>query len=211
MRTRRIIIVLLAWAGIASCNKEDLTAPVITQNRDHNAPHFLGVEFSDPGAYAHDDHTCDLTGEIITENNIDIWHYGTYTVQYSVTDAAGNLTESERPVDIILHKTDYYDISYSAFDTCTSGNYFYTGLIQDCDCTDNAVTVGNISDYGLSASFTLPLSGQYNQTITLDTTKAGVYFYGFGTMSSDAQQLNWNYSIQDTVNTDVCRSVWIKN
>lgn len=88
--------------------------------------------------------------------------------------------------------------------------FLYTGLVQDCNCPQNAVTVANISNFGMSALFTLPIDGQYNEIILMDTSKAAVSFYGEAKMSTGADTLFWNYSIADSVNTDVCSSVWIK-
>lgn len=109
-----------------------------------------------------------------------------------------------------MNKENYYHLTYSAFDSCSSGNFIYTGLIQDCDCPQNAVTVANISNFGLSAIFTLTLSGQYNEIILMDTAKASVTFIGNAIMSTNADTLFWNYSITDSVKTEVCSSIWIK-
>lgn len=183
--------------------------PVISLNADTTL-HYLNQPFIDPGFYVTDNHSCDLADEVEITNPVDINNYGTYTITYNVSDEAGNKAVAERPVDIILNKSDYYHLTYVATDSCTSGTFFYNALIQDCDCPQNAVTVANISNFGLSAIFTLPLSGQYNEIILLDTSKAAVSFIGEALMSSNADTLFWNYTIADSVSMDVCKSVWIK-
>jgi len=196
---------------LSACERQDTTPPVIIQNHDPYGIHERGAVYQDPGAAAMDNYTCDLTDQITVTNDVDIYHYGSYTINYTVSDAAGNTTESIRPVDIVLPLTDYYSENYQAYDTCTSGNYQYTGLIEDCNCSGMQVIVGNISNFGLGALFPLPISGQYNQVIELDTAKADLQFSGTGVMSPGADTIRWNYSIADTVSTDVCRSVWVKH
>lgn len=210
MNLRLSIFVTLCGFLIISCKKDDTISPVILVNADPNSIHYRTEPYIDAGAEVADNHTCDLSASLQVINEVDINHYGTYSVTYVVEDEAGNTSQEVRNVEIILPLYDYYHQNYSAFDTCTSGNYFYTGLVQDCDCEDFVVTVANISNLGLSASFNLPVYGQYNQFLTLDTIKAAISFNGIGTMSSGADTINWEYIIQDSISSDVCRSVWIK-
>ena len=207
---RLSILVTLSGIFIISCKKEDTISPIILLNTDPVGVHYRTEPYNDAGAEVADNYTCDLSASLQIINQVDINHYGTYSVIYIVEDEAGNITQEVRNVEITLPLTDYYNQNYSAFDTCTTGNYFYTGLVQDCDCDDFSVTVGNISNLGLSASFNLPVYGQYNQFLTLDTIKAAISFNGIGTMSSGADTINWEYIIQDSISSDVCRSVWIK-
>jgi len=210
MNLRLSILVSLCGILIISCKREDTISPKIIVNSDLVGVHYRTEPYEDAGAEVADNHACDLSASLQIINEVDINHYGSYSVTYIVEDEAGNTSQEVRTVDIILPINDYYNQNYSAFDTCTSGNYFYTGLVQDCDCADFAVTVGNISNLGLSASFNLPVFGQYNQSLSLDTIKAAISFNGIGTMSSGADTINWEYIIQDSLSTDVCRSVWIK-
>jgi hypothetical protein len=131
-------------------------------------------------------------------------------VIYTATDEQNNSTELIREVDILLQPSDYYSTYYAATDSCTSGIFSYVGLIQDCDCPEPAVTVSNISNFGSSATFILPLSGQYNEIILLDTTRSGVDFIGESLMSLSADTLNWLYTISAGSDSDVCKSTWVK-
>ncbi len=209
MKSNIILFIIFIWLFFA-CSREDTNNPVINLNPDTDLNHYRTEPYFDPGINVADDYSCDLTENIQILNEVDVNHYGSYYVTYIAEDEAGNLAEEKRQVDIILPIIDYYSQDYLAFDTCTSSNFFYTGLIQDCDCDDFSVIVGNISNFGLSASFTLPISGQYNQILLLDTVKAAVHFIGSGTMSTGADTLFWDYTIQDSITTDICRSVWIK-
>ncbi len=185
--------------------------PVIILRDDATAVHYRGESYTDPGAQVADNYTCVPDLDFETLNLVDTSRYGTYQVIYTVTDEAGNESELIRTVNVVLPIEDYYQIEYKAYDTCTSNIYIYSGLIQDCDCPNFSVTVGNISNFGLSATFTLPVSGTYNEILSLDTTKASVHFEGFGTMSPSAETIRWEYSITDSISTDVCTSTWIKD
>lgn len=206
----RNFLILSSLVVLASCSKQDTESPVISLVGAPTTSHFRGEPYLDEGIVVIDNHTCNLENEIFTDNTVDENRYGAYTVTYSVQDEAGNATNAVRNVEVVLPLTDYYLVDWHAFDTCTSGNYAYIGLVQDCDCPDFNVTVGNISNLGLSAIFALPVSGQFNQFITLDTAKAGVTFSGIATMNPTADSLFWSYIIADSVSSDVCTSVWVK-
>lgn len=171
----------------------------------------MGEAYVDAGTEVIDDKDCNAGPAEIIVNEVDINSYGTYNVRYAASDAAGNSARATRFVDIVLKPEYYYDLTYTATDECTSGSYFYDGLIQDCDCDSNAVTVGNISGFGLSATFTIPLEGIYNQELNLDETLYDISFEGTGIMSPGADTITWNYSISDSITTDVCTSTWVKN
>lgn len=203
-----IFIVIIFFTS--ACTRDDSTAPLILIQPDAHAPHYRTIPFVDPGCEVADDYSCADAIDLQISNNVEVNKYGTYNIMYTATDEAGNINEYNRPVDIILPISDYYDFAYSAYDTCTSGNYFYTGLAQDCDCPDDKVIFGNISNFGPNATFPLPINGQYNHMITLDTTKLAVTFFGTGVMSPAADTIFWEYVIMDSISTDACRSVWIK-
>ena len=210
MRQMRSLGLLSLLAMAAACSKTDIKEPTILLTADESEVHYRTQPYIDPGFFIIDDYTCNLNEAVQIDGFVDINKYGTYQITYTVADEAGNESVATRDVAIVLPIEDYYAIEWNAYDTCTSGNYFYTGLIQDCDCGDFKVTVGNISNFGLSAAFNLPISGDYNQLLSLDTAKAGVSFLGTGNMSPAADSIFWNYTISDSISSDVCRSVWIK-
>ncbi|MEA3478115.1 MAG: DUF5011 domain-containing protein [Bacteroidota bacterium] len=106
-RFRSIFATMIILTGsLYACNKDnnesssDITAPVIT---------ILGVNpiysqrdstYVDPGATAHDDVDGDITGNIETTSNVDIYIDGDYTVTYRVSDRAGNLADTFRIVKV---------------------------------------------------------------------------------------------------------------
>ncbi|MEL0119720.1 MAG: DUF5011 domain-containing protein, partial [Opitutae bacterium] len=84
----------LAWTG------EDLELPVITLIGAAEVSIPLGKPFNDPGATASDNIDGDLTSQILSDASgvVDILTAGTYTVTYSVRDAAGNRATAVRKV-----------------------------------------------------------------------------------------------------------------
>ncbi len=80
-------------------NVVDTTAPVITVN----APNPMTVEchtsFTDPGATATD--SCQGTVAVTSTNNVNVNVPGSYTVNYSATDSAGNTATATRTVNVV--------------------------------------------------------------------------------------------------------------
>lgn len=77
---------------------EDEEAPVITLIGNAKVVVKLGDTYDDEGATALDNVDGDLTAEIVVENDVDTDVEGTYTVTYTVEDAAGNIGTAERTV-----------------------------------------------------------------------------------------------------------------
>lgn len=194
---------------LVSCT--DTIAPVIELLPDNAEVHYRGVPYEDPGALVLDDQSCDTDEMLTVSNEVDIWHYGSYTVTYTATDMSNNTTTATRAVDILLRPDDYYDLTWNATDTCNGIAFSYTALVQDCDCDSFAITVGNVSNFGLSALFTLPLDGTYNELVLMDTTKAGVSFSGSALMNPGADTLSWSYTLSDGIDTESCTATWTRN
>jgi len=79
----------------------DNTPPVITILGDNPVIHEATTPYSDAGATALDIVDGDLTGSIITTNNVDENVVGSYSVDYEVSDAAGNLAMASRTVNVV--------------------------------------------------------------------------------------------------------------
>ena len=71
----------------------DTTKPVITLLGDENTKIHRGETYEDAGATAFDNYDGDLTAKIVVTSTVDRRHTGDYTVTYSVTDAAGNVSD----------------------------------------------------------------------------------------------------------------------
>ena len=69
---------------------QDTESPIITLIGDNPMLIKRGDMFEDPGATAEDNIDGDLTEQIVTSGEVDTSQIGTYTITYTVTDAAGN-------------------------------------------------------------------------------------------------------------------------
>lgn len=78
--------------------RKDVVAPVITLNGDGKITLKAGSAFTDPGVTAVDDVDGDLTASVVVTGTVNIYHAGTYTISYAVTDAGGNTATLERTV-----------------------------------------------------------------------------------------------------------------
>jgi hypothetical protein len=83
----------------------DTIAPVITIVGGSSVTSVVGSSYSDQGATAHDDIDGDITSKIVPTSTVDTSTIGSYSVNYSVTDIAGNSTTVTRVVDVIADTT----------------------------------------------------------------------------------------------------------
>lgn len=78
----------------------DFKAPVVTLLGDASMSLTAGSVFTDPGATALDDFDGDISANIVVSGSVDTNTVGTYPINYSVTDVAGNAGTSTRTVNI---------------------------------------------------------------------------------------------------------------
>ena len=154
-------------------NVVDTTAPVITITGANPVDVDLGATYSDAGATATDVHDGDLTSSITVSSNVDTNTAGTYTVTYTVSDAAGNQATETRTVNVIDNSnnptTHYIDIQGYAFspssitinvgDTIVWTNY--DSASHTVTSNDGTFDSGSISN-GDTFSFTFTSAGTFN-------------------------------------------------
>ena len=154
-------------------NVVDTTAPVITIIGANPVDVDLGATYSDAGATATDVHDGDLTSSITVSSNVDTNTAGTYTVTYTVSDAAGNQATETRTVNVIDNSnnptTHYIDIQGYAFspssitinvgDTIVWTNY--DSASHTVTSNDGTFDSGGIST-GNTFSFTFTSAGTFN-------------------------------------------------
>ncbi len=82
----------------------DTVKPVLTLNGDTNITLTLtvGDTYVDAGATATDNKDGDITDAIVVDNPVDTTTAGTYTITYTVSDAAGNEATATRTVTVVL-------------------------------------------------------------------------------------------------------------
>jgi len=86
----------------------DTTPPTITLTGSSTINLTVGDTFTDPGATATDDIDGDLTSSITTSGSVDTSTAGTYTIDYSVSDAAGNAATVVQRTVIVLEQPKTY-------------------------------------------------------------------------------------------------------
>jgi PKD repeat protein len=115
-----------AIVSITITNTADITPPVITLIGANPTNIILGTTYTDAGATANDDVDGDLTSSIVCVNNVNNTLKGSYNVNYSVYDAAGNSASINRTVNV-KNAADAWDGSYNASDDWNSdGTIDYT-------------------------------------------------------------------------------------
>lgn len=105
MKTRTLFTVgiLLLISVLLSCNKDN-TPPVITINGENPLIHCIDTEYVDPGATAYDEEDGNITDKIVAAVNVNTTVEDSYTVVYTVEDAAGNTAVATRNVEVIYCK-----------------------------------------------------------------------------------------------------------
>jgi len=84
----------------------DTIPPVITVLGSNPDTISLGSTYTDQGATATDNVDGNITQNIISTNNVNTAATGTYTVNYSVTDGAGNVATTSRTVFVVSMPVD---------------------------------------------------------------------------------------------------------
>ncbi len=79
----------------------DTTAPVIAINGANPMTLTVGTEYSEPGATAADDTDGNISANIQITGTVDTTIIGTYTITYTVSDAAGNVATATRTVNVV--------------------------------------------------------------------------------------------------------------
>ena len=143
----------------------DGTAPVISLNGNTTVTLFQGQAFIEEGASALDNVDGDISANINISGEVDTNTAATYTLTYSVSDAAGNKASIERTVVVTN--------SYPPVVTLT-GPAEIT-LDQDTDYVDAGATATDVEDGVLPVTV----------TGSVDTGKPGLYTLVFSATDAD--------------------------
>ena len=122
----------------------------------------VGETFTDPGAIAEDSIDGDLTSSITSSGTVDTSTTGTYTIEYSVSNAAGNITSVTRVVVVNLDLPPTITLTGSSNITLLVGDaYIEDGFIAsdevDGDLTSSIITTGTV-DTSTVGTYTLVYS-----------------------------------------------------
>ncbi|EDP70931.1 putative surface protein [Flavobacteriales bacterium ALC-1] len=142
-------------AGVA-----DTTAPVITLNGASTINVNVGTSFTDPGATATDNVDGNLTSSIVVTGSVNTNAVGAYTLNYNVSDAAGNAaTQVSRTVNVVDGTAPVITLNGSATINLTVGDSFTDpGATAtdnvDGNLTSSIVVTGSVNT-GAAGSYTL--------------------------------------------------------
>ena len=78
--------------------RTDITPPTITLKGDASITINAGTSYEEPGYTANDNIDGDITDKVEISGSVNIYHAGTYTLTYTVTDSHGNKATAERTV-----------------------------------------------------------------------------------------------------------------
>lgn len=78
--------------------RTDITPPTITLKGDASMSINAGTAYNEPGYTAMDNIDGDITDRVEISGFVNIYHAGTYTLTYTVTDSHGNQATAERTV-----------------------------------------------------------------------------------------------------------------
>lgn len=134
------------------CKKDDVTAPVITLKGNSTVFSSLNVAYSDSGATATDDQDGSLTTKITVTGTVNKDLAGDYTLNYSVSDAAGNTGKATRTVTV---RNDAYDWAgtYNVKDTCGTTLFFdYSQIVTASTTVNNRIHFNKFADYSNNSS-----------------------------------------------------------
>ncbi len=118
----------------------DNVAPVITLIGDATITQPEGSTYTDQGALAQDDVDGDVTSNITTSGSVNTSVAGTYTITYSVLDAANNLGQATRTVIITDNTAPVITLIGSSSISHTLGNSYTDDGATALDNTDGDLT-----------------------------------------------------------------------
>ncbi|WP_081096600.1 MULTISPECIES: DUF5011 domain-containing protein [Vibrio] len=175
---------------------KDLEAPVINLNGESNIMLFVGDIYEEQGATALDNLDGDLTNEVVSSGIVDHTLAGTYYVEYSVYDTAGNFGEATREV-IVVEKS--YDITFRDSDlTLYENEYthrFWFDFVEEQNTSRSltfkvsAQSTADRFDFTLDRTFnpTMESSGYIELTIFDDTVFEGQEIISIEVLDEDQE------------------------
>lgn len=196
---------------ITSCSKNDTTPPVVTLVGSSTVNVTLGSAYTDAGATATDNTDGDITSKIVSDastTNPNVSKAGTYTITYTVSDAAGNTGTATRTVNVVVLPSNlagHWTVSDNdQTDTLITP---YTDILTASTTNAVDVWVGQFAAYtGAAIKFTL--SGTCGLTVTMPqqsivcgSDQLNRRFTGTGTVSTDGATITINYTVVEGTTT----------
>ena len=186
----------------------DTTAPVISLTGSSSVAHEQGTPYADPGATSSDT-VDDLGMTFVTTGTVDTATAGTYTLTYTATDGAGNVsnvvtrtvTVSDTIAPVITFDNPNGGENFEVSATSASGymltddNISYvTGLFSAIDAVDGSIAVTGFPSSGL-----LPIGiNVFTATATDAAGNVATFTFTIGVFDNERPNLD----IPDSISVD---------
>lgn len=209
------IVMIAGVFTMTSCSKEDITAPVITvsggNSVSQNLPSTAGNgSWTNPTATATDDEDGDISSSVSVTGTVDPNTAGTYTLTYTVSDAAGN-TATETVTVNVVNSADYLEGGYNAHDTCQVTTPFnYTSNVSASNTVNGNMVINNFGAFGTGININAALSGT-SITIAASQSLGGSasIVAASGTVTNTTTPVfGVTYTWTDGSSSEVCISVY---
>lgn len=212
-------ISILIWSIVLltlSCKKSDSTSsetdktnPVISLIGDSDLSIALGGNTSDPGATANDNIDGDISTSISSDWNtaVDQSKTGSYVVNYTVSDKAGNKGTAKRNVTVKSMASSYLGVYKSILSTS-----FGSSSQQDATITlGNSPTQLKIFPFYIGYTLHADLVGLLNNEIVFDWNDQSANFKGTGTITNGGKNITLIGNITTTSGSQTFTSTLTKN
>jgi hypothetical protein len=206
---------------IVGCSKDDTEAPIISLIGSNPFQLEMLQTYSEPGATAEDNEDGDISSSInVDDSDIDNLLPGTYYVNYTVSDAAGNQGTNSREI-VVYATNNAMDDSYSVIDICGTGAAADTFLYQQNITATGAstITFNKFADYSNNTGITATVAGNgaitlpFQPALNIGTATEDHDFSGTGSVTESGFILNYtdknNSSIP--VATSTCQATYTRN
>ena len=186
----------------------DTTAPVISLTGSSSVAHEQGTPYTDPGVTSSDT-VDDLGMTVVTTGTVDTATAGTYTLTYTATDGAGNVsnvvtrtvTVSDTIAPVITFDNPNGGENFEVSATNASGYMltdeniaFISGLFSAIDAINGSITVTGFPSSGL-----LPLGvNVFTATATDAAGNTATFSFTIGVFDED----NPNLNVPDSISVD---------
>ena len=157
----------------------DITPPVITLNGQSSITLSVGDTYTEQGATANDNVDGNISNNIVTTGTVNTSSPGTYTVTYTVTDAASNTATLVRNVTVNAPPVIYFENGTCKCPNATAGE---TVVI-------NGTTYTAVNNSSIAGEIT---NNNYNLCTTLVTNMSNLF--------KDNHSFNYNIGSWDTSN-----------
>jgi hypothetical protein len=189
---------------LTSCNKEDTNAPVITLKGDASMTVDFKGTYAEPGATATDmdgkDNESDISSSIVTSGTVNTSSAEAYTIDYNVSDEAGNAAAKvSRTVNVVIKNSSMFG-SYTCTDQVGSGTPLTFTDVLAAGTQANSLIFPKFAKYTNTTPSVYALVKGTNGTEiempsqTVNANGATSVFAGSGSISKDGKKITINYT-----------------